>query len=65
VPSVEAAFDALIAVAIVSLLTIRRRNRINGTLEPVAVSVATGVVLGIVTAMVGTVIIIIAVDSLG
>jgi hypothetical protein len=64
-PSAEAGFDALIAVAIVSLLAIQRRNRINGTAEPVAVDVATGIVLGIVTAMVGSLFIFVAVDSLG
>jgi hypothetical protein len=65
VPSVEAGFDALIAVAIVSVLAIRRRNRIDGTVEPVAVSLATGIVLGIVTAMVGSLVIFLAVDRLG
>jgi hypothetical protein len=64
-PSVEAGIDALIAVAIVSLLAIRRRDRIDGTVEPAAVSVATGVILGIVTAMVGIAIIVVAVGSLG
>jgi hypothetical protein len=65
VPSVEAAFDALLAVAIVSLLVLRRRHRIRGTVEPVTASVATGVVLGIVSAMVGSLIIFVAVGSLG
>ena len=64
-PSVEAGIDALIAVAIVSLLAIRRRNRIDGTVEPAAVSVATGIVLGIVTAMVGSLIMFMAVGTLG
>jgi hypothetical protein len=57
VPGLEAAFDALIAVSIVSLLAIRRRYRIDGTIEPVAVSVATRVVLGLVTVLMGKVVI--------
>jgi hypothetical protein len=65
VPSFEAAFDALIAIAIVSVLAIRRRHRIAGTVEPVAVSVATGVVLGLVTALVGSLDIYLAVSALG
>jgi hypothetical protein len=65
VPSVEIAFDAFIAVAIVSLLAIRRRHRINRTVEPVAVSVATGVVLGLVTALVGSLLIYLAMTALG
>ena len=56
-PGLEAAFDTLIAVAIVSLLAIRRRHRIDGTIEPVAVSVATGVVLGFVTVLMGMVVV--------
>jgi hypothetical protein len=65
VPSVEIAFDALIAIAIVSVLAIRRDHRNAGTVEPVAVSVATGVVLGLVTALVASLLIHLAVTSRG
>jgi hypothetical protein len=63
VPGLEAAFDTLIAVAIVSLLAIRRRHRIDGTIEPVAVSVAIGVILGLVTMMVAMLVILVALNS--
>ena len=47
VPSVEVGFDALLAIVILSLLAIQRRHRIRGETEPVAVSLATGAILGL------------------
>jgi hypothetical protein len=48
VPSVEVVLDALVAIVIVSLLALQRRHRIRGDAEPIAVSVATGAVLGLI-----------------
>ena len=48
-PSVEVGFDALLAIVILSLLAIQRRHRIRGETEPVAVSLATGAMLGLAT----------------
>jgi hypothetical protein len=42
VPSAEIAFLGLVAIAIVSLLAIRRQHWITGEPEPIAVSLATG-----------------------
>jgi len=47
VPSVEVGVDALMAIVIVSLLAIQRRDRIRGDAEPAAVSLATGAILGL------------------
>jgi hypothetical protein len=48
-PSIEVAIDVLLVITIVSLLAIQRRHRIKGDAEPIAVSVATGAILGLVT----------------
>ena len=64
-PAVEIAFDALVAIAIVSVLAICRRHRIAGTVQPVKVIVATGVVLGLITALVGSLVIELSVSALG
>lgn len=50
-PSVEIAFDLALAIGIVALLAIIRRHRIRGDVEPIAVSLATGAVLGFMTVM--------------
>jgi hypothetical protein len=57
VPSVEVGFDLILAVAIISLLAIRRRARVEGRAEPPAVSFATGAVLGLVTALVAVLVV--------
>jgi hypothetical protein len=49
VPSAEVGVDALVAIVIVSLLAIQRRHRIRGDHEPIAISMATGAVLGVAT----------------
>jgi uncharacterized membrane protein len=49
VPSAEVGVDALIAIVILALLAIQRRHRIRGETEPIAVSLATGAVLGLAT----------------
>jgi hypothetical protein len=49
VPSLEAGFGVALAVGIVGLLAIVRRHRIRGSAEPIAISLATGAVLGSMT----------------
>ena len=56
-PSLEVVLDGLVAIVIVSLLVVRRRHRINGDVEPIAISVATGAVLGLVTVFGGALVI--------
>jgi len=57
VPSAEVGIDALVAIVIVSLLAVQRRHRMRGDVEPIAVSVATGAVLGVATVFAAAVLI--------
>ena len=56
-PSAEVGIDALVAIVIVSLLAVQRRHRMRGDVEPIAVSVATGAVLGVATVFAAAVLI--------
>ena len=56
-PSAEVGIDALVAIVIVSLLAVQRRHRMRGDAEPIAVSVATGAVLGVATVFAAAVLI--------
>jgi hypothetical protein len=51
VPSLEVGLDAALAIGIVALLAITRRHRIRGDAGPIAVSLATGAVLGFMAVM--------------